>query len=295
MKTTTVDVHKNCIELTNGNFRIAVTTEVGPRVIGGWIGNSDNIFRVLPVSDGGKDEFQLYGGHRLWHSPEAKPRSYIPDNTPVIVSEVTNGFEFTAVPEAPTGIQKSVIIETIDSGFRLTHKLTNCGSWPVTLAPWALSIMAPGGMAILPQTRDLDANPFAPDRRLVLWPYASYADPRLVYGDNYICLKQDSAAEKPCKIGMNADEGWIGYVNKGNALIKYFEVFDDKDMEYPDFGCNVESYSCNRFCEIETVAPLYELQPEEECEHVEFWQGIADLPEITSEADIAKYIEPQLL
>ena len=295
MKTTTVDIHKNCIELTNGNFRIAVTTEVGPRIIGGWIGKSDNIFQTLPVGDGGKDEFQLYGGHRLWHSPEAKPRSYIPDNNPVKVSEVANGFEFTAVPEAATGIQKSFIIESIDNGFRLTHKLKNCGLWPVTLAPWALSIMAKGGMAILPQTRDISANPFAPDRRLVLWPYSSYSDPRIVYGENYICLKQDSAAEKPCKIGMNADEGWIGYVNHGCALIKYFEVFDQQDMEYPDFGCNVESYSCNRFCEIETVAPLYELQPEEECEHVEFWQGIADLPEINSEADIAKYIEPQLL
>ncbi|MBP5639699.1 MAG: hypothetical protein J6X55_09490 [Victivallales bacterium] len=295
MKTCSVDIHKNCIELTSGNFRIAVTTEVGPRVIGGWIGGSDNIFRILPVSEGGKDEFQLYGGHRLWHSPEAKPRSYVPDNNPVIVSEVENGFEFSAVTEGLTGIKKAVTIEAIDNGFRLTHRLMNCNAWPVTLAPWALSVMAPGGMAILPQHRDTEANPFAPDRRLVLWPYTSYADPRIVYGNKYIFLKQDSSAEKAAKIGMNADEGWIGYVNKSTAFIKYFEVFDEKETEYPDFGCNVESYSCNRFCEIETVAPLYELNPEEECEHVEFWQGISDLPEIKTEEDIDKYIEPQLL
>ena len=295
METCSVDYHHNCLVMTSGDFRIAVTTAVGPRIIGGWIGDSDNIFKVLPdeplthIGNG----FKLYGGHRLWHAPEAAPRSYAPDNAPVIVTEVENGYEFANEPEPSTGIQKSIAIEAIDNGFRLTHRLSNTGPWTVTLAPWALSVMAPGGMAIIPQLRDLSANPYAADRQIVYWPYSSPADPRIVYGDKYICLRQDPAATSPCKLGFNADEGWIGYVNHGTALIKYFEPIDD--AEYPDGGCSVETYSCDRFCEIETLAPLFELDPEEECEHVEFWQGIAGLPDIKTVDDIEAFIEPQLL
>ena len=173
--------------------------------------------------------------------------------------------------------------------------LRNCNQWDIALAPWALSVMAPGGMAVIPQARDPQGYPYAPDRSLTLWAYSTYADPRIVYGDKYIGLKQDPAATGPCKIGFNADEGWIGYVNGGVALVKYFDVYDRNEYEYPDNGCNVESYSCADFCEIETVAPLYTLTPGDECEHVEVWQGIAGLPAINNEADIVKHIEPKLL
>ena len=38
METCSVDYHHNCLVMTSGDFRIAVTTAVGPRIIGGWIG-----------------------------------------------------------------------------------------------------------------------------------------------------------------------------------------------------------------------------------------------------------------
>mgnify|MGYP006983355455 FL=1 len=298
MKKCSVGTHKNCVELVSGDFRIAVTTAVGPRVIGGFIGKSDNIFKVLPNREmkGVKTGFKLYGGHRLWHSPEAAPRSYAADNEPVRVTETEDGVLFENDPEGLTGIQKSILIESLgENQFRLTHVLRNCNQWDIALAPWALSVMAPGGMAVIPQARDPQGYPYAPDRSLTLWAYSTYADPRIVYGDKYIGLKQDPAATGPCKIGFNADEGWIGYVNGGVALVKYFDVYDRNEYEYPDNGCNVESYSCADFCEIETVAPLYTLAPGDECEHVEVWQGIAGLPAINNEADIVKHIEPKLL
>lgn len=299
MKTVTFGKHRNCIELESGIFRILVTTEVGPRVIGGFIDGSDNIFVTLPNRAMPKigTGFKLYGGHRLWHSPEAAPRSYAPDNDPVEVIELGGGaIAFSNPPEELTGIQKSIIIEPIDdNGFKLTHRLVNCGVWPVTLAPWGLSMMAPGGTAIIPQYREPDGYPYAPDRTLVMWAYSSFTDPRLCIGDDYILLKQDPSATTACKIGFNADEGWIGYANKGVALIKYFDVFDGYEFQYPDRGCNVESYTCAEFCEIETVAPLYELAPDEDCEHVEYWQGLSGLPEISTVEDVAEHIEPLLI
>lgn len=296
MKTTTVEMHSDCVELVSGDFRIAVTTKVGPRIIGGFIGGSPNIFRVMP------DEslpdcptgFRLYGGHRLWHSPEAMPRSYAADNAPVAVAERKDGaVEFSSGIEELTGIEKSITVRPLgEERFELTHRLINRGAWPIELAPWALSVMAPGGMAVLPLHRDLEANRFAPDRFVIAWPYSDLDDPRLTLGREFILLRQDTEAAGPCKIGLNCQDGWIGYVNAGTALVKRFTHFPD--AEYPDNGCSVESYSCADFCEIETVAPLYLLDPGDDARHIEVWQGFSGLPPIEDEAGVKAEIASRL-
>lgn len=298
IKYCTVGKHKNCVVLESGNMKLAVTTEVGPRVIGCFIGgDDDNMMVVLPNRPfkGINTGFRLYGGHRLWHSPEAKPRSYQADNDPVIVTAIPNGYEFAcATPEAETGIRKSIVIEALPNGvFQLTHCLENCGMWDVELAPWALTMMAPGGQVIIPQNTDLTGYPFAPDRSLHLWPYSSFADPRLKLTQDHIFLKQDSSLDYPCKIGFNDVAGWITYVRNGKALVKYFDY--QEDSEYPDRGCSVETYTCADFQEMETVASLEILQPGETTEYVEYWQGLTGIPEINSDEDVRKFLEPQLL
>lgn len=292
-KTVSVEMHKDCLEFTSGKFTLAVTTKVGPRIIGGTIGKSGNIFRVLPVAEipGCDTGFKLYGGHRLWHSPESMPRSYAPDNEPVEITETPDGIEFNSGIEPMTGLEKSITIEPLgNERFRVIHRLTNYSQWAVEAAPWALSVMAQGGMAIIPHATGAPEKQLLPDRSLVLWPYTNLADPRLTLGKEYVFLRQDNKAKTPCKVGINAERGWVAYVNKGTALIKFFEHFTD--AEYPDNGCSVESYSCDQFCEIETLAPLYILDPGESAEHVELWQGVSGLPEIKTEADVRKYLEP---
>jgi len=291
--TTTVEYHKKCVELKSGAFTLAVTTQVGPRIIGGFIDKSPNIFRVMPdkALPGCDSGFRLYGGHRLWHAPEVMPRSYAPDNKPVTVRDTSDGVEFSSGVEEMTGIEKAITIDVLgNERFRVTHRLINRNAWCVEIAPWALSVMAPGGMAIIPQQHVKGASPFAADRGIMLWTYTELTDPRLTLGRDYVLLRQDVTAARACKIGFNAERGWIAYVNAGTALIKYFEHF--VDAQYPDNGCSVESYSCADFCEIETLAPLFNLEPGQTAEHVELWEGLSGLPEINTEADVRKHIEP---
>ncbi len=288
-----VESHKDCVHLTSGKFSLAITTKVGPRIIGGFVNGSPNLFRVMPSDPmpNCETEFTLYGGHRLWHAPEAMPRTYAPDNAPVSIEETCDGLAFSSGVEALTGIEKSITVQSLgNERFRVAHRLTNRNTWPIELAPWALSVMAQGGTAIIPQQRDPKANPFAPDRYLSIWPYTDLNDPRLTLGHDYIFLRQDPQAKGPCKIGFNAERGWIAYVNAGVAMVKFFEHFID--AEYPDNGCSVESYSCADFCEIETVAPLFELEPGESADHVELWQGLYGLPAVLTEDDVRKHIEP---
>ena len=154
--------------------------------------------------------------------------------------------------------------------------------------------MAPGGVAIIPQARDIKRDPFTPDRPLVLWPYTSIADKRLSLEDEYILLRQDSKATSATKIGFFTNDGWIAYVNRGVALVKHIEWNREVQSTFPDHGCNVESYSCKSFCEIETLSPLQTVKPGEAIIHTEIWQAIAGLPEIRSTKEIKKHLVPRL-
>jgi hypothetical protein len=66
--------------------------------------NSARIVRLTPqgrtnlFADTGKaaietpyGNFYLRGGHRLWHAPEAMPRTYIPDNEGALFKEIPCG------------------------------------------------------------------------------------------------------------------------------------------------------------------------------------------------------------
>lgn len=297
MKKVTVGAYKNCAEIKVGEFRIAVTTEEGPRVIGCFIGDDDNMFAVLPKTVFKKGyNFKLYGGHRLWLSPEDFPRSYEEDNAPVTVTELESGLEFSTPAEPNTCIRKKVTIEPLGNGMMIvTHTLTNCGMWPVEVAPWAMTMCAPGGLVVVPQYIDKEGFPYAPDRSLHLWPYSSFADPRFKLSDKYFFVKQDPNIKDSFKMGTNNEAGWVAYVRNGKAFIKYFDVLDESEGDYPDGGCSTEVFACDKFCEVETLGVLETLEPGESSQHVEYWQGISGLPEIKDEEDFDKYVLPHIL
>lgn len=278
---------KKCVELTNGNFRIIVTTEIGPRVVGAFLGKSDNLFYVFPEYEGssGQTEWVNYGGHRIWHSPEDPVRTYQPDSTPVKFEKNDDGsVTFTADTEKATGIQKSITISPEgENSFQVEHTIRNKGLWNADVAAWAVSLMAPGGVAVVPQNSE-DTG-LLPSKSFVFWPYAKLSDPRYVFGDNLLLLKQTPDG-KPTKVGLNAKEGWCAYINHGVVFAKCFEYFEGE--EYPDFGVNVEVYSCERFLELETLSPLVSLEPGDAIQYSEIWTAaIANTDmEINNEDDV---------
>src|SRR5216684_2022730 len=66
----------DCVHISNGQVEFIATTVIGPRLIRlGFVGGA-NEFHEFP-SDAGKTGgtvWRSYGGHRLWHAPEANPR-----------------------------------------------------------------------------------------------------------------------------------------------------------------------------------------------------------------------------
>ncbi|NPV53963.1 MAG: hypothetical protein HPY71_10620 [Firmicutes bacterium] len=278
----------NCYRVSDGEVELIATTDVGPRIIRfGFVGESNEFceFEEQMGKTGG-DEWRIYGGHRLWHSPESRARSYYPDNRPIEVDEIDGGIRLRQYTEPSTGIAKVMEIRLNsnsnagiagavgpgDDGAVVTvrHTMTNNGVWPVNLALWALSVMAPGGVAVAPQTTRAHPEGLLPNRWLALWPYTDLTDKRLTLGRRFVLLRQDTSATGPCKFGLSVTDGWAAYANRGHLFLKRFDYFEG--ATYPDGGASVEVYTNERMLELETLSPLFELEPGDMAEHTETWR-----------------------
>jgi hypothetical protein len=140
----------------------------------------------------------------------------------------------------------------------------------VDLAPWAITQLPLGGIALLPQPlRPAEAGGLQPNRNLVLWPYTRLDDDRLHLGDtvHWIAAQPRPA---PLKVGCLSDRGWVAYLRQGVLFCKRF--VPQSEQVHPDMNCNVEVYCNDRVIELETLAPLCRLEPGQRVAHTEVWE-----------------------
>lgn len=248
----------------------------GPRIVRLRYKGSPNLFAELPEISVPTPygDFHYMGGHRLWHAPEAMPRSYIPDKDGLTISDLPHGLLLDGKPEAATGIHKCIELHLNpdQSTVVLTHTLINEGLWEVQLSPWALTMFRLGGTVILPMQGGNDAHEegsLLPNRHFSLWAYSHLNDPRLHLEDEWILLNAKPGFP-PFKIGTFTPQGWIAYWLDGILFRKTFEVCTD--FIYPDFNCNAETYCDSDFVELESLAPLTSLAPGKSVSFTETWE-----------------------
>jgi hypothetical protein len=288
---------QNCYRLTNGVMELVVTADVGPRIIRcGFVGDS-NVFKEYPEMLGrtGGDEWRIYGGHRLWHAPEARPRTYYPDNEPVGLAQYPDHVRVTQPTEKSTGIRKEMDITLSGDGahVRVLHRLTNVNLWAAHLAPWALTVMPPGGTAILPlPPRGSHEANLPPTNSLTMWAYTDLSDPRWTWGRRYILLHQSPDHPQPQKLGVMAPDAWVVYVRDSTMFLKKFDYV--AGATYPDMGATVETFTNAEMLELETLGPLAHLQPNASIEHVEHWYLYRGVPVPMNEADVDEHVLPKI-
>ena len=297
MKVTKVEYAgwKNCLRMANDEVELIVTTDVGPRVIHfGFIGG-ENEFKLFDDTKGksGGDSWNSYGGHRLWHAPEINPRTYFPDNTPVEWKVEDNVLHVMQPVEPTTGIRKEMLISLDDKQNKVVigHLLTNTNMWAIQFAPWAISVMAPGGTCIWPQ-EDYAPQPTSllPARPLVLWTCTDLSDSRWTLGAKFIRLHQDVKLKEPQKAGILNTKSWAAYANGGRLFVKSFPYVADET--YPDMGCNCEAFTNDEMLEVESVGGLVTVQPGQSEFHPETWLLCKDFTLPESDDDLEKAIAP---
>jgi hypothetical protein len=265
----------DCYKLSNGVVELIVTTRVGPRIIRYAFLDEENILGEVPdaVVETALGEFRPLGGHRLWTAPEAKPRSYAPDNDPVAFEFAgSNTIRLMQKVEEATGIEKvlTVTLDAEGTGVTVHHKIINRNIWAVETSPWALTIMKGGGEAIFPQEPYRAHSEYLlPARTLALWHYTDLSDSRWTLGKRFIRLRTDEQLSEPQKIGVANKQGWAAYHHRQTLFIKRADYLEN--VTYPDEGCNFETFTAGSFIEVETLAPLGRLEPGEAAEHTERW------------------------
>jgi hypothetical protein len=267
-----------------------VTVDIGPRIIKTNLTGKDNLMfndidRVMDVDVssvfGENKNWYIYGGHRLWVSPEDMPHTYYPDNEPVDVKIDGNTVIFTPKPQKVNDLQHSIEITVCEDKpcAKVTHKVENIGEKEVTGAIWALSVMAPDGTVICPQP-DEDTGLLG-NRCMAFWAYTRLTDSRTNFFDKYITVKQNKDINEKFKFGINNTKGWIAYQNHGQILKKSYEP-NHPDGNYPDWGMSTEVFTNNLFAEAETLSELKTLKKGECIIHTENWQLI----DASADADV---------
>ncbi len=294
-----------CLEISNGLVRLVVTTEIGPRIINYSFVDGENVMfedleRVfksekdaLKEAYGNDSTWYIYGGHRLWTSPEAAPRCTYPDNEPVQVTLTEQG----AILEAP--VQKwnqyayTFEISMAETGPDVTilHRVTNHAAWDVNLAVWPITVLAPGGTEVIPQ--NTKNTGLLGNRLIALWPYTKMTDPRVTWGDAYITLRQDATVSDNFKMGLDSEHAFAMYFNHGDLFLKRFDSVENGN--YPDGGMNFETYDCKLFLEMESLGELQAIAPGASAEHTEYWSLYKEtLPACNDEAldaVVKKYVK----
>ena len=265
---------KNCYRVSNGEIELIVTADIGPRIIRfGFVGGQ-NLFKEFPdqLGKSGEEKFQLRGGDRVWKAPEDAVATWAPDNVSVEIQMTPTGLIAREPVEPLTKLQKEIEVSMAPSGttVRVSHRITNRSLFPLEFAPWALTMMAQGGIAVSgfpPRGRhpvNLEAtNP------LVMWAYTNLADPRWKFTKKYLTLRQDPNNSEAQKLGLFNPDTWAAYLLHGQAFLKRTKA--DASKTYTDFGCSFETFTNNDFLEIETLGPMTNVLPGKTVEQVEHW------------------------
>jgi hypothetical protein len=288
------------LRLSNDLVEVIVTLEVGPRIISYRPVEGRSVFKLMREEAGKskEDGWKIRGGHRLWTAPEdfGKEDSlcYALDN-----SEVGHAIEdnFTIrvsnLIEKPVKLRREMVVRLEKTGPKVSveHRITHEGGGPLEIAPWALSVMAEGGYAVLSHPpRGTHPEAYLPDRALVAWPFTDLSDERFRVGPRMIRLHQNQG--QPFKIGLRHSEGWAAYILGDHLFMKNVPFVEGEN--YPDFGSNFETFTNAEFLELETLGPLKRISDGQTLVHNESWVVFSKvyLPEVKDDEAFLKALEP---
>lgn len=275
------------------NISLGVTVDIGPRIIYMSLDGCDNLFfedleRQTQKNDatfestfGKNTAWYIYGGHRVWMSPEEYPLTYDPDNLPVEYEISDNSVTFTQVPHGPGLVTVQLRLVFENGAVTVYNTIKNITDKTLNGAVWALSVMAQDGVGFV-ALNDEDTG-LLPNKKLVLWSYTSLTDKRMHLFDKYLAVKQDKTAGCDFKIATDSNCGAVHYYKDGVLFTKEFSV--DKDGVYPDGNVCCEFFTGNNFFELESLSPLQDIASGASLTHIERWSlnKCGNLTEITEE------------
>ncbi|MEF9992283.1 MAG: hypothetical protein RRZ84_02580 [Romboutsia sp.] len=276
-----------CLHITNDVVELLVPLHLGPRIIKySFVNESNMLFedidRVVSEDLSSYEEYSdnkwyLYGGHRLWMSPEYMPSSYYPDNEDIVYEIIENKIKILGPKEEYNKVQKILIIELEENSSKvsITNEILNLSKEKKCISAWAITTLCSGGVSITP-TND-QVTKFIPNKVFAYWPYTKFNDERMDFIENkYLKVEHDNSNYNPFKIGLNNTARWSTYTVGENVFIKSFDDIYSNPSDYSDFGVNFEIYTKELFLELETLSKLKIISQGEKVSLKEEWYIVKD-------------------
>jgi hypothetical protein len=261
--------------LSNGTARLTIPCDHGPRIADygfvdgpGIFGDGAGATRETP-----RGTWRAYEGHRVWAAPERFPETYtLDDRPPQIERRGDRGAVVRRARDDAVSLQSSIAVEldATGTGVVVQQTIENSGATTQRVAAWGITIVRPGGAALIPHpVRLSQRDALLPARTLAVWHYTELADARVAFGRRFTRMRCDPGNAAPNKLGAACERGWIAYVLDGVAFVVRapYEI----GAAYPDLGSSVEVYTEGPICEVETLGPLTTLRPGEHVRHTVRW------------------------
>ena len=255
--------------MDNGILEVGVALEFGLRICHFSFLGGENVFYEHPLT---LDRFttpegwRLRGGHRLWLAPEGED-VYAPDNNPIRYTLLEDGIALAQERDARLGVIKQMQITFEGDRICVMHRITNVGDSMLERALWPISVMAAGGVEhIALPTRNGGYDPL---HHISIWDHSNLGDPRATYKKDEIILTHMDI-DCSYKIGVGHPKGEVRYTNRGVVFFK--DYLRREGANYPDGSVSYETFLSKFMVELESLSPLYRLQPGESAEHTEYWR-----------------------
>lgn len=257
-----------------GPYEVVVATDYGPRVIGLRRADGPEVLAQLgndPTIDSpGIGTYTFRGGHRLWAAPEIPSVTYAPDDHRCEVMASVDGLTVSAPMDA-AGFEKEIRLGLDGDRLTVDHRLVWKGETSSTqVAPWAITQLPLGGVAILPVSGTGAGSHLQPESSIVVWPYTRLDDPRIGWTAEMVRIS--AGAGPRLKLGSGPNPGALGYLAKGQLFVKRFDPAEPGAVT--DRGAIGQVFVDDRFSELESVGALIRLEPGAEARHRESWEVV---------------------
>ncbi len=266
IKETVFEGFNDCFELSVGSEKMIVTAGFGPRILYYGSGVSGNILYVDKNPMKKEKGFRNYGGHRFWLAPETIVTARA-DNNPCEVTRKDGYLKVTAL-DRDYHLEKSLIISEKNGRFQVKHMVLNTGKMVYMASLWGLTcVRADSGTIFFPWASVGNWKLC----KIIYWQ--KWAKQKTSINSRQYKQTPDLFLVKPIgrvgKIGSTGYEGFIGISQKNYTFIKKYDYI--YSANYPDDNCSVEVYTCKNFSELETLSPIYMLNPGKPMTHTEEW------------------------
>ena len=255
--------------LTLADAEMLVVTGMGPRILSLSVAGGPNLLFVdddLLLSRGvGEDAWYIYGGHRIWISPETEA-SYAPDNAPGSVSIDGGRLDVVAPVIQETQLQKRLSVYARNGRFVVESAIRNVGDTLFLGAAWAITCVVPTGVVAFPWGTGGNWD----QKTITYWNQwmdhgSDVTSDQWRPGPDLFCV---APTGEEGKVGANSPEGWVAQCREDATFAKSRSW---SPADYPDGGCSLEVYTCDRFLELEMLGPIQYLYPGSEALVEEEW------------------------